>query len=85
VAALLLIFFYTALPDVSMSKLRLSLLGAVVLVASSVLGATVANAQATSTLAKVKASGVIPFGYREASFGFQGAGRSGRHRHDEVG
>ena len=29
-----------------------------------------ANAQDTSTLAKVKASGAITFGYREASFGF---------------
>jgi ABC-type amino acid transport substrate-binding protein len=40
------------------------------LAASFLLGAAPVAAQDTSTLAKIKASGAITFGYRESSFGF---------------
>lgn len=53
-----------------MPSLRPSILGAAFVVASSLASFTPAHAQDTSTLAKIKASGAITFGYREASFGF---------------
>ena len=49
---------------------RLSIPGAALVAAITLFCAAAANAQDTSTLAKVKASGAITFGYREASFGF---------------
>jgi ABC-type amino acid transport substrate-binding protein len=53
-----------------MPRLCPSILGAAFVVASSFVSITLAQAQDASTLAKVKASGAITFGYREASFGF---------------
>jgi glutamate/aspartate transport system substrate-binding protein len=54
-----------------MLKSRLAILAAALAVASfSLLPAGAASAQEASTLAKIKASGAITFGYREASFGF---------------
>jgi len=54
-----------------MLKSRLAILAAALTVASfSLLTAGAASAQEASTLAKIKASGAITFGYREASFGF---------------
>ena len=53
-----------------MTKPRLSISGAAFLLAFALLPAGVATAQETNTLAKIKASGAITFGYREASFGF---------------
>ena len=49
---------------------RLSIPGTALVAAITLFCAATANAQDTSTLAKVKASGAITFGYREASFGF---------------
>ena len=49
---------------------RLSIPGTALVAAITLFCAAAANAQDTSTLAKVKASGAITFGYREASFGF---------------
>jgi len=49
---------------------RLSIPGAALVAAITLFCAATASAQDTSTLAKVKASGAITFGYREASFGF---------------
>ena len=54
-----------------MPKSRLSILGAALAAACILLPVGTATAQdAAGTLAKVKASGAITFGYREASFGF---------------
>ena len=49
---------------------RLSIPGAAPVAAITLFCAAAASAQDTSTLAKIKASGAITFGYREASFGF---------------
>ena len=54
-----------------MPKSRLAILAAAWAVASfNWLAAGTASAQEAGTLAKIKASGAITFGYREASFGF---------------
>ena len=54
-----------------MLKSRLAILAAALAVASfGLLAVGAASAQEASTLAKIKASGAITFGYREASFGF---------------
>ena len=49
---------------------RLSIPGAALVAAITLFCAAAASAQDTGTLAKVRASGAITFGYREASFGF---------------
>jgi ABC-type amino acid transport substrate-binding protein len=49
---------------------RLTIPGAALVAAVTLFCATTASAQESSTLAKIKASGAITFGYREASFGF---------------
>jgi glutamate/aspartate transport system substrate-binding protein len=49
---------------------RLSIPGAALVAAITWLPMATAHAQDAGTLAKVKASGAITFGYREASFGF---------------
>lgn len=53
-----------------MSKTRLPLFGATILTTFALLCGGAALAQDASTLAKIKASGVITIGYRESSFGF---------------
>jgi ABC-type amino acid transport substrate-binding protein len=53
-----------------MSFLRLSSLGAALVAACTLMPLAAVHAQDGGTLAKIKASGSITFGYRESSFGF---------------